>query len=74
MRLKSQKVVTDKAEIEKEHLKLTQDLIKSPFIKDRMFVIDHLLKISRDELETKEKIIESLFYDDVFKMALNTDD
>ena len=39
-----------------------------------MFVIDHLLKISRDELETKDKIIESLFYDDVFKMALNTDD
>lgn len=74
MSFKDQKVVPDKKEQERQFVKVVNHLLNSAFIADKNFALDHLVQISRDELQEKETVIESIFYDDIFNLALNKDD
>ena len=53
-RKKALSIVNDQEAAMEEYIKMTRQLFESPFVKDRKFVLHHLVKISRDELNKKE--------------------
>lgn len=48
------------------------NFFSSPFKDDRRFTIYHLAQITRDRLESSNKLVQNLFFDRIFKMLLTT--
>lgn len=50
------------------------NFFNSPFKEDRRFTIYHLAQMTRDRLESSNKLVNALFFDKIFKMLLTTQD
>ena len=55
-------------------LEVLNNLFHSPFKDDRRFMIRYLAVESRDRLDTSRKLIDSLFFDKIFKLMLTSSD
>ena len=63
----------DKAK-QKAQLEQLNNFFNSPFKEDRRFTIYHLAQMTRDRLESSNKLVNALFFDKIFKMLLTTQD
>lgn len=59
---------------QKAQLDQLNQFFMSPFKDDRRFTIYHLAQITRDRLESSNKLVNHLFFDKIFKMLITTND
>jgi|LauGreDrversion4_2_1035121.scaffolds.fasta_scaffold321451_1 hypothetical protein len=59
---------------QKAQLEQLNNFFNSPFKEDRRFTIYHLAQMTRDRLESSNKLVNALFFDKIFKMLLTTQD
>jgi hypothetical protein len=55
----------------KEFISQLKQFYDSPFRGDRLFAIDYVVQLSRDNLLANEEIIEYVFFDEMFNMMIN---
>jgi hypothetical protein len=48
--------------------------IDSPFKEDKKFAVEYLAKLTRDRINECEDAVNSLFYDKIFNLLINTKD
>ena len=58
----------------KKFIQQIQKFFDSPFKDDKRFGVQYLAGLTRDRIDECEEIINSLFYDKIFNMMLNTKD
>ena len=58
----------------KMYVQQLQDFLDSPFKDDVRFAVGYIVHLSRDSLNENIEIINSVFYDRVFKLLTDSED